>query len=276
MRILRLLLVTACAAVAASFLHVGVAAGQDLPRLERGDSGPAVELWQDHLGDWLAYASPSLEITDEPGTFGESTERATRELQRFVGLAPDGVADERTWVNLYDRMGARAALLLRRSEAVTPAWPIPVPRWYWAWARWYLGHAEFRDRPRDPAVRPAAAPARIPDWGWRRMHAARGESREAQAVRLVQDRVQAIFREHLRMPPNVSQSEIVGGWILVASSLVGHDQGTLIAWLRLVDGRWVPWNLGRYFPEEPERPQVNPKPRFVPCDLLFDVAEPLC
>jgi hypothetical protein len=277
MRLLRLLLVTACTAVAAGALNVGVAAGQDLPDLERGDTGSGVELWQDQLGDWLAYARPAMRITDDAGTFGASTEEATRELQRFVGLEPTGEVDERTWVNLYDRKAARASLLLRRSDAVVPAWPIPLPQWYWEWARWTLGHGEFRNRQRDPAVRPAAAPARIPAWAWRRAEAGAGQDLQAQAVRLVQDRVRAIFGETLRMPPQVAGSDVVGGWIFVGSSLVGHDQGTVAAWLRLVQGRWVPWNLGRSFPEEPDRPQVNPDPRFVPCDLRQESpGVPLC
>jgi hypothetical protein len=277
MRMLRLFLVTACAAVAAAAVHIPAAAAQDLPDLERGDTGSGVELWQDQLADWLDYARPALRIADARGTFGPGTERATQELQRFVGLEPTGRVDERTWVNLYERKAARASLLLRRSDSVVPAWPVPIPQWYWEWARWTLGHGEFRGRQRDPAVRPASAPARIPPWTWRRAAAAQGQGLEAQATRLVQDRVRAIFGEHLRMPPQVARSEIAGGWIFVGGSLVGHDQGTLAAWLRLMQGRWVPFNLGRSFPEEPDRPQVNPDPPFVPCDLRSESpGVPLC
>jgi hypothetical protein len=42
-------------------------------------------------------------------------------------------------------------------------WPVPIPSWWWAWARWRL---QGRKGPR-----PASAPARIPDWAWRRLRA---------------------------------------------------------------------------------------------------------
>jgi N-acetylmuramoyl-L-alanine amidase len=49
-------------------------------------------------------------------------------------------------------------------------WPIPVPHWFWTWARWYLGRAEFAETPlREPGGRPAAAPGRIPPWAWLRL-----------------------------------------------------------------------------------------------------------
>lgn len=272
----RLALVVAFAAITTVVGNVDAARAQELPRLERGDTGTAVELWQDHLREWLGYARPAVPITDDRGTFGETTEEATRELQRFVDSEPDGVVTEATWLRLYDRTGDRAALVLRRSADVTPAWPIPVPRWYWAWARWYLGRGEFQGNQRNPSVRPPAAPTRIPNWGWRRMLVTNGDDLEQQAVKLVQDRVRSVFGETLRMPPDLKHSEVEGDWILVTSSLVGHDQGPIAAWLRLVRGRWVPWNLGRVFPEQPERPQANDDPRYVPCDLRPLFEEPRC
>jgi hypothetical protein len=123
----------------------------------------------------------------------------------------------------------------------------------------------------DVRLQPAA-PARIPNWGWRRMLVTNGDDLDEQAVKLVQDRVREIYGETLRMPPDLARSDVADGWILVASSLVGFDEGPIAAWLRLVRGRWVPWNLGRVFPEQPERPQANDAPRYVPCDLrpVFD------
>ena len=46
--------------------------------------------------------------------------------------------------------------------ARTP-WPVPIPRWFWQWARWRL-----RGR---SGVRPRAAPPQIPRWAWRRLAA---------------------------------------------------------------------------------------------------------
>lgn len=57
------------------------------------------------------------------------------------------------------------------AELLEPArpWPIPVPRWFWAWAEWRLGG--------NVGPRPAGAQevirkeGRIPDWAWRRLEA---------------------------------------------------------------------------------------------------------
>jgi hypothetical protein len=65
---------------------------------------------------------------------------------------------------------ARPAPPATPSPAAT--WPVPVPDWFWPWARWYLGRAEFADEPlRSGGTRPAAAPTRIPDWAWNRLAA---------------------------------------------------------------------------------------------------------
>jgi peptidoglycan hydrolase-like protein with peptidoglycan-binding domain len=49
-------------------------------------------------------------------------------------------------------------------------WPAPVPRWFWAWARWFLGRGEFGPLgPRHAPTRPAEAPRYVPEWAWRRL-----------------------------------------------------------------------------------------------------------
>ena len=48
-------------------------------------------------------------------------------------------------------------------ELARPDWPIPIPRWFWAWAQWRLRGRKGR--------RPAAAPRAIPAWAWRRLEA---------------------------------------------------------------------------------------------------------
>lgn len=48
-------------------------------------------------------------------------------------------------------------------------WPIPIPGWFWTWARWWLGHDEFEGHQQDPKVRPKDAPALIPYWAWARL-----------------------------------------------------------------------------------------------------------
>lgn len=41
-----------------------------------------------------------------------------------------------------------------------------IPAWFWTWARWYLGRSEYKGHARDPKLRPASAPTRIPAWAW--------------------------------------------------------------------------------------------------------------
>jgi hypothetical protein len=245
-------------------------ANAEPPVLEPGDRGPAVQLWQDELNHWLRIARTEQGRLSEDGVYGPRTEAATRDLQRTAGITVDGVAGPSTWQALYRLLGGRAANILRGNARVTPEWPIPIPSWYWAWARWYLHRGEFADRPpRSEASRPAAAPRRIPNWGWRRLTAIVGRSDERRAQALVADRVEAIYRETVRAPSDWVRSELAPDWILVVGGLVGHDAGPVAAWLRQVRGRWVPWNLGRL-------PQVNTQPALVPCDLKPAFSEPSC
>ena len=62
----------------------------------------------------------------------------------------------------------------RPNAAVT--WPVPVPPWFWKWARWHLHRGEFAAGPvRNRETRPADAPDEIPPWAWRRLAAMLGE-----------------------------------------------------------------------------------------------------
>jgi hypothetical protein len=62
-------------------------------------------------------------------------------------------------------------------EKVEADWPVPVPDWFWSWARWYLGRGEFAEGPRREATRPAAAPRHVPGWAWRRLAVMAGAER---------------------------------------------------------------------------------------------------
>jgi peptidoglycan hydrolase-like protein with peptidoglycan-binding domain len=53
---------------------------------------------------------------------------------------------------------------------------VPIPSWFWVWARWYLGRGEFDQAgPKDDDVRPATAPRVIPTWAWWRLTALLGK-----------------------------------------------------------------------------------------------------
>lgn len=50
------------------------------------------------------------------------------------------------------------------------AFPSPIPKWFWVWSRWRLGRGEYEPfGPKNPAVRPEAAPAKIPSWAYQRL-----------------------------------------------------------------------------------------------------------
>lgn len=60
-------------------------------------------------------------------------------------------------------------------------WPKPIPQWFWTWARWRLGHGEFKEcgpahgpsRPGLPVPPPGIswAPGGKHHWAWRRLKA---------------------------------------------------------------------------------------------------------
>lgn len=49
-------------------------------------------------------------------------------------------------------------------------WPVPIPDWFFPWARWYLGRDEFDGHQQDPKRRPKGAPDTIPYWAWARLN----------------------------------------------------------------------------------------------------------
>jgi len=50
-----------------------------------------------------------------------------------------------------------------------PDWPLPIPKWFWTWASWYLGRDAFKGDARDAKKRPKNAPKVIPKWAWDRL-----------------------------------------------------------------------------------------------------------
>lgn len=53
---------------------------------------------------------------------------------------------------------------------------MPIPDWFWVWARWHLGRAEFAaPGPQDPGARPSVAPRYVPEWAWQRLAVLLGE-----------------------------------------------------------------------------------------------------
>jgi hypothetical protein len=66
----------------------------------------------------------------------------------------------------------RAFIAGGRWQAWVEDWPLPLPQWFWVWARWRLGRGEFaRYGPASAAHRPTVAPMLIPAWAWARLRA---------------------------------------------------------------------------------------------------------
>ena len=70
-----------------------------------GDSGPAVEVWQDRLNEWLRLTGDPLYPIVVDGEFGPQTETATRAFQRAnSAVVNDGTVDD------DDRIALEAAI----------------------------------------------------------------------------------------------------------------------------------------------------------------------
>lgn len=47
--------------------------------------------------------------------------------------------------------------------------PVRIPDWFWAWAEWRLGRGAYKGHAKDPKMRPAIVPAKIPFWAWAKL-----------------------------------------------------------------------------------------------------------
>jgi peptidoglycan hydrolase-like protein with peptidoglycan-binding domain len=72
------------------------------PVLARGDSGPAVEKWQEDLNRWLENERPQRTQLVVDGIFGRRTERATRAFQKAMNLTVDGIVGPQTRAAMKD------------------------------------------------------------------------------------------------------------------------------------------------------------------------------
>lgn len=65
-------------------------------------------------------------------------------------------------------MKASAAVAAALVSLVLVSAASAVPEWYWQWAKWRLGHDEYRCHAGDTNLRPAA-PRPVPGWAWDRL-----------------------------------------------------------------------------------------------------------
>ncbi len=68
--------------------------------LERGDSGPGVQVIQYYLR-FIGTFNDFIPTVEPDEVFGAATENAVRAFQRAYGLPETGVVDEETWNKMY-------------------------------------------------------------------------------------------------------------------------------------------------------------------------------
>ena len=68
--------------------------------LERGDSGPGVQVIQYYLR-FIGTFNDFIPTVEPDGVFGAATENAVRAFQRVYGLPETGIVNEETWNKLY-------------------------------------------------------------------------------------------------------------------------------------------------------------------------------
>jgi peptidoglycan hydrolase-like protein with peptidoglycan-binding domain len=115
---------------------------------------------------WARWYLHRAEFADEP--FRSDATRPDDAPHRIPDWA---------WLRLRTLLGgAPPREELPPPRLVRKIWPVPLPKWFWVWARWYLGRSEFAvDGPQNPHVRPPSAPRLIVEWAWRRLAVLQGE-----------------------------------------------------------------------------------------------------
>jgi hypothetical protein len=158
----------------------------------------------------------------------------------------------------------------------TPAeWPLPMPHWFWGWARWYLDREGLASQPfRSDATRPESAPRQIPRWAWRRLGALLGQVPLERASHLARDRARQLSDVTEVRVLTRQRSMRDASWSLVAGSVdmrASNEPTPFAAWLKLLRGRWVVYYLGV------EAHALRPVPaRPVPCDIRSASEEQTC
>jgi hypothetical protein len=109
-------------------------------------------------------------MSDREGNFGlrRADGGPKAALHALAALSSGGRPGATRALSSRNEHGA-LALSLHPSQ-VHGTGPAPLPRWFWAWKSWRLGHGKFkRQGAADPRARPSSAPRRIPGWAWTRV-----------------------------------------------------------------------------------------------------------
>ena len=97
-------------------------ADQNLPVLQRGDTGVRVRDLQMRLNAWITFRRHPLPLVPPTAIFAQRTEATVRAFQEALGLAATGIVDEQTWQRLPP-----ARLAARPGPATHPCANRPEP-----------------------------------------------------------------------------------------------------------------------------------------------------
>ncbi len=247
------------AAVCLALLVGACAARAARPTIRYGDRGRFVTLWQQRLNVWLRQ-SGHVEVP-VTGYFGDRTLAATNDLQRFTGIPLNRVVSDRTRAELYEEI---VPVQDRRYE-----WPLPLPHWYWSWARWYMSG-------REQASRPNSAPYPVPDWAWRRLSAQLRHGLIDRARAYVLDWLQTKYGAGTIDIRKTIRSTRDPSWVRISGIYDRPMHRVFAVWLhhRNEYGRWYLQYGGL------DAAAVQPDPAGVrapiPCDIRPAFATPRC
>jgi hypothetical protein len=121
------------------------------------------------------FLGPDVKLRDDltaPGR--EAASYLTNEFLRLFGKSKK-VGGHRQFVNTScpgdEIMAWIAAKGWLVDDPIERPWPLPIPKWFWPWAKWQRERMTYPSRAAWLAKRPESAKARVPDWAWVRLAA---------------------------------------------------------------------------------------------------------
>ena len=116
--------------------------------------------WEDNgVPDHIGIAATSVDASGYFLALEGNTALGNDSNGGEVMIRSRHVVDVHTAFQLPEKPGPKV-----KPKPVKPAWPTPIPKWFWAWAVWKL-HGSKKGR------RPKGAPRMVPLWAWRRLAA---------------------------------------------------------------------------------------------------------
>jgi hypothetical protein len=128
-----------------------------------GDSG--IDYYVTHLNFWRARVGARILTGGKLGAVGHFV--GARVPHAHVGINVERIFGKGKQLKHHTNY-THGAPTIGKQLVILPKvpltkWPIPIPKWFWAWAEWKLGGSKGQ--------RPSTAPRIIPPWAWLRLKA---------------------------------------------------------------------------------------------------------